>query len=61
MNPVKQPSTVADWDEGARVQEDMLPCRARATEAVGIIAHAVGLKASQDHLHRCLVAALEVC
>lgn len=41
-------------------QEEMLGCRARATEAVGIIAHAVGLQAAQGHLHQCLVAALEV-
>lgn len=42
------------------VQEDMLSCRARATEAVGIIAHAVGLEEASGHLQRCLVAAIEV-
>ena len=38
----------------------MLSCRARATEAVGIIARAVGLPIAHDHLMRCLVVALEV-
>lgn len=40
-------------------EEDMLSCRARATEAVGIIAHAVGLEEASGHLQRCLVAAIE--
>ncbi|KAK9799405.1 hypothetical protein WJX73_003839 [Symbiochloris irregularis] len=39
--------------------EDMLVCRARATEAIGIIAVAVGLAVVRDHLTRCLVQALE--
>lgn len=40
--------------------EDLLVCRARATEAIGIIAIAVGLDAVRDHLMRCLVGVLEV-